>query len=543
MSPELTYFLKVNVALILFYAFYRLFFYKDTFFKLRRSILLVFFGLALVYPVFNLQEWIKEQPPMVEIILLYAEVMPNIVVEPVQQASSLSLEGLIRLIVFSIYFIVVGLLFIRFFIQLGNILCLALKSKRAVICNTKVYVLDKPSGPFSFFRMIFIYPHSHSEKETEEILIHECSHLSQWHSIDVIVSEIICIFCWMNPFSWLLKREVRHNLEYLADQTVLKSGFDSKSYQYHLLGLSHHSHNQAAANLYNSFNVLHLKNRISMMNKKPSRSIGKMKYLIFIPLVAVLILLSNIDAVTRLMNPKSVENKPERTVLTEVDEMPEFPGGERELLKFISHNIKYPADALEQGINGRVICSFTINEDGTVSDAEVIRPLFPSLDAEAIRVINTMPRWTPAKDKGKIVAFQFKVPITYRIQNNDGLSLEGTWAKMEEGSDPANPVYKNPDVNPGYPGGESELLKFIGRSIKYPKNAQENGKQGKAFCSFIIEKDGSISDVNIAKSTDDSELDNEALRVIKLLSKWTPGKVKGEDVRVRYVIPITFRLQ
>jgi beta-lactamase regulating signal transducer with metallopeptidase domain len=86
---------------------------------------------------------------------------------------------------------------------------------------------------------------------------------------------------------------VRHKLEYLADRMVLESGFDSKSYQYHLLGLTY---NQAAANLYNNFN-LHLKNRISMMNKKRSRAIERTKYLIFFPLAALLMLLSNVEVI------------------------------------------------------------------------------------------------------------------------------------------------------------------------------------------------------------------------------------------------------
>lgn len=145
--------------------------------------------------------------------------------------------------------------------------------------------------------MVFLHPESHSDKETDEILTHECTHVSQWHSIDVILSEMMCMACWFNPFVWLLKREVRHNLEYLADNTVIQSGYDSKSYQYHLLGLAHH---QSVTTLYNSFNVLHLKNRIMMMNKKRSPGIVRTKYLIFIPLVGILMLLSNIEAVARL---------------------------------------------------------------------------------------------------------------------------------------------------------------------------------------------------------------------------------------------------
>ena len=145
---------------------------------------------------------------------------------------------------------------IRFFIQLAGIIRLAFRCQKAKIGNTNVHLLRQASGPFSFFHWIFIHPTSHTEDELSEILTHEQTHANQWHSIDVLVSEIVCIFCWFNPFAWLMKREIRTNLEYLADNRVLETGHDSKAYQYHLLGLSHH---KAAATIYNSFNVLPLK--------------------------------------------------------------------------------------------------------------------------------------------------------------------------------------------------------------------------------------------------------------------------------------------
>lgn len=147
-----------------------------------------------------------------------------------------------------------------------------------------------------FFHWIFIHPQSHTDSEISEIITHEETHARQYHSIDVLISEIMCIFCWFNPFSWLMKREVRGNLEYMADSRVLETGHDSKSYQYHLLGLAHH---KAAANLSNSFNVLPLKNRIKMMNKRRTKEIGRTKYIMFLPLAALLMIVSNIEIVAR----------------------------------------------------------------------------------------------------------------------------------------------------------------------------------------------------------------------------------------------------
>ncbi|MDR1879911.1 MAG: TonB family protein [Tannerellaceae bacterium] len=427
MSPEAIYLLKVNVALVLFYAFYRLFFYKDTFFVWRRSLLLAFLGLAVVYPLLNIQEWIREREPMNGIILTYSAIWSDVTVTP---AESAGWQSLVLTVAAGCYRTVAALLALRFTVQLGRIFHLAWRSRRAVIGGTNVYLLDKPSGAFSFFRFIFLYPDAHREGEVEKILTHERTHASEWHSIDVVISEWMCILCWMNPFAWLLKREVRYNLEYLADNTVLQSGHDSKSYQYLLLGLTHP--HKAAANLYNNFNVSHLKKRISMMNKARSHAIGKIKYLLFLPLTAALMLFSNMEAIAHVtkkvavgdpsLNPATlVAEKPDapqekKKVYTVVEIMPQFPGGTNALLQYIARNVKYPKEAHEKGIQGRVILHFVINDDGRISDIEIARGVDPLLDAEAIRVIESMPKWTPGKQNGKDVCSRYTMPITFRLQ-------------------------------------------------------------------------------------------------------------------------------
>ncbi len=607
MTPEFAYLLKVNVAFVLFYAFYRLFFYKDTFFKLRRAILLAFFGLALFYPLLNIQDWVRQQEPIADVIYMYSAMLPEATAKA-DAAASVDWYGWLLGSLGFIYWGIVAFLCGRFLVQLSSILWLAHTSERVVIHETPVYALRKAAGPFSFFRMVFLHPESHSDKETDEILTHECTHVSQWHSIDVILSEMMCMACWFNPFVWLLKREVRHNLEYLADNTVIQSGYDSKSYQYHLLGLAHH---QSVTTLYNSFNVLHLKNRIIMMNKKRSPGIVRTKYLIFIPLVGILMLLSNIEAVARLTvrlaNEATVSSAmvtatgilvdetgqpligasvvvkggKERTitdrkgtfslevpanailrcsyqgresqevlaadmtnnthlslssksremneqVFTVVEKMPSFPGGDAELLKYIATNIKYPKESQDNGEQGRVICSFIVGRDGSVNNPEVLRGVTPLLNEEAVRVINTMPRWNPGMQRGRAVAVKYTVPITFRLKS-----------PVEEAKEETLTVV---DVMPQYPGGDRELLKFIAQSIKYPTDAQEAGVQGRVICSFVVDKKGNIVEPKIIRGIDPS-LDAEALRVIGMMPRWTPGRQDGKAVRVLYTVPITFRLQ
>ena len=381
----LAYFLKVNVAIVLFYAFYRLFFYKDTFFGWRRTALLCFFAVSAAVPLLNIQTWITEQEPMVAMADLYASVvLPELTIGT--EAAPTDWKSILSEYANIAYWGIVALLMIRLVMQLAGIIHLACRCRKVQIGNTNIHLLPKADGPFSFFHWIFIHPSSHTEEEFNEILTHEQTHARQWHSIDVIISELVCIFCWCNPFAWLMKREIRTNLEYMADARVLENGYDSKTYQYHLLGLSHQ---KAAATIYNSFNVLPLKKRIKMMNKKRTKGIGRTKYLMFLPLAALLMIVSNIEAVARTtkkiaaevieaVDAKTGQAVPEvqapqvaplpeqdtktvtykgkvvdkdtldNPIFEVVEHMPEFPdGGMSALMEYLSKNIKYPEAAMK----------------------------------------------------------------------------------------------------------------------------------------------------------------------------------------------------
>lgn len=99
-----------------------------------------------------------------------------------------------------------------------------------------------------------------------------------------------------------------------------------------------------------------------------------------------------------------------------VEVMPKFPGGDAELLKFIAKNVKYPQESQNKGEQGRVICSFVVTKDGTLTNYKVIRGISPALDQEAVRVLQMMPRWTPGTQRGEPVAVKYTVPITFKLQ-------------------------------------------------------------------------------------------------------------------------------
>lgn len=537
----LAYFLKINVAIALFYAFYRLFFYKDTFFTWRRAALLCFFAISAVYPLLNIQTWITEQEPMVAMADLYADiVLPEFTITP-EQATSDWKTLLLQTVGFA-YWGMVIVLAIRFFIQLAGIIRLAFRCQKAKIGNTNVHLLRQASGPFSFFHWIFIHPTSHTEDELSEILTHEQTHANQWHSIDVLVSEIVCIFCWFNPFAWLMKREIRTNLEYLADNRVLETGHDSKAYQYHLLGLSHH---KAAATIYNSFNVLPLKKRIKMMNKKRTREIGRTKYLMFLPLAALLMIISNIEAVARTTkemakdvieaveeNLASNSTTPEMEVATEAIPM-ETPISQQDKDKLVTYKGKVvdkdgkPVEGAELLIDGSHKLpqdqSFVTDKNGNFS--------FMAFENAHIGVI-----WNK-NDKYMLKGIRYD----QKERTNLKIVMDDQWQNPPS-NDPNNPVFEVVEIMPEFPdGGMSGLMQFLSKNIQYPINAQKNHTQGRVTVQFVVNKDGSISEPKIIRGVD-PDLDGEAIRVISLMPKWKPGMQKGQPVRVKYTVPVMFRL-
>ena len=602
MTPELAYFLKINVGIIVFYIFYRLFFYKDTFFHWRRTALLCFLGVSLFYPMLNLQEWVKAHEPMVVIADLYATtLLPEVVFEETITPTHTNWQEFATNSLSIIYFCGVILLFIRFIMQLTSIILLRIQCKVTEIQGVRVQILNKASGPFSFFHWIFVHPESHTQEELAEILTHEQTHAHQLHSADIMFSELICIACWFNPFIWLMKREIRNNLEYMADQRVLQTGYDYKVYQYHLLGLAH---NKAAATLYNSFNVLPLKNRIKMMNKKRTKEIGRTKYLLFLPLAALLLIISNIEAVARTTKnfareviqtvEKSTEQVtkatgqiPEQATVEEVtipkeipadiditdkdpsaimqkvntgddddifdvvEEMPVFPGGQTGLMEFIAKNLRYPVKAQKEGIQGRVIARFIVEKDGSVSNLAVARRSASSeLDAEAIRVLSTMPKWTPGKQRGKEVRVKYTVPIAFRLSGpeveeiKDSKLMEVVVVGYAPKDDIITPevVLESAEIMPKYPGGASGLMSYLARNIKYPLDAQQSKTQGRVVIQMIVNKDGHVISPKVIQSVSPS-LDAEAIRVVMGMPRWEPGKNDGQTVAVQYTLPITFKLQ
>lgn len=513
------YLLKANVALGVLYAFYRLFLEKDTFFEWRRTALLGCFALAALVPLLNAEAWITTQKPMMAAAQLYADtVLPT--TEFTATSTTADWQQIILISLQAIYGLGVFALGLRLCIQLGSLMHLLCHSTVSSIHGVRVRLLSRPYGPFSFFHWIFICPQIHDSEELNEILTHELTHVRQWHSADMLLSELACIFCWFNPFVWLMRREIRNNLEYLADARVLAQGYNPKIYQYHLLGLSHQ---KAAATLYNNFNVLPLKKRIRMMNRKRTHSWGKMKYAFFFPLAVLLLLISNIETVARTTRQLATEMlQPSATADEEVTikgKVIDKNGKPIQGVKILA-DYQYMKEIIVTPADGSF--HFKISPKATL----VISYTYE--DGRKQAIAKRVKKISPEERANLIITFDEKVW---------GNVLHNT----EHGT-PDDPIYEVVEKMPHFPGGGiAEMKEFLNKNMRYPAAAKEKGIQGRVILSFVVDKEGNITLPTLIKGVS-PELNEEAIRLVKAMPKWEPGRQNGKPVRVKFTIPVEFRL-
>lgn len=256
----------------------------------------------------------------------------------------------------------------------------------------------------------------------KEMLAHEMEHVRQGHSFDILILELLTIFQWFNPFIWLLKRSLRENHEFLADNGVLKPGVSSANYRLLLLNSSFIQQPILA----NNFNYSLIKIRIKMITKIKSSKIAASKLTMGILVTAALFMVFGFDYSESLPQEKKTNatqtKEPQKTdqaqdqVFVVVEQMPEFPGGELALREFIAKAIKYPDDAIKAGTQGKVYITFVVSKEGKVVDPKVARGVSPSLDAEALRVVKSLPIWIPGKQRGVNVAVSYTIPIAFALK-------------------------------------------------------------------------------------------------------------------------------
>ena len=457
MTGFLIYDAKVAVLIVVFYMFYRLLLSKETFHRVNRVVLLSTAVLSFILPLCVIT--------MHKTVVMSA--MPVVSVGDVQmEVAADEQPALWQYVVPLLYIIGVVVVLSRTLLSVWRVLMLVRRSERIPQADgTTLCVVPDQVPPFSFCSYIVMNRNDYHTGDSA-ILAHERGHIRLHHSCDVLLVDLLTALQWFNPAMWMLRADLRAIHEYEADGAVLSQGINARQYQYLLITKAASIGGYSIAN-----GISHstLKNRITMMLQKKSPRSRFMKLLALIPIVGValalnaetvndyvyqqppkkivkkgkqkatvkmgpineIVVVEQAPATQGKVEPVEMPNamkveKAEKEAFDVVEQMPQFPGGPEALMQFLSQNVKYPKEAYEKNVQGRVIASFVVEKDGSITEAVIRKSIDPLLDAEALRVIGSMPKWEPGMQNGEAVRVKYTVPITFKLQ---GGSTEKTAEK------------------------------------------------------------------------------------------------------------------
>ena len=429
MNNLIFYLLQSGISISLLYGVYWLFLRKDTFFVINRLFLVTAVVFSLIFPLLNIRIPVNgpENPytVMLDVITITAGGFES----AIQQ--NLDIFQIIGII----YLTGVSIFFVRFLIQIAQLLILVRKYGISNEQGLKIIFIDRNYAPFSFFNLIFINRKDLNESNIREIITHEQVHVRQRHSIDLMILELTTIVQWFNPFVWFYRHSLKTIHEYLADEGVLLRGFDAINYQKLLLA---QSTGIQVNDLTNSFNHSLIKNRILMMRKHKSGSWARLKVLLVTPVAFVMAIAfigvacenQHVQVEKPVPNVEKQSNQHDQQsdtpIFTVVEEMPTFPGGNKALMEYMRQNVKYSEEARKAGIQGTVYVTFVIETDGGVSNVKVLRGVDKSLDEVAVKAIENMPSWKPGMQRGEPVRVQFNMPVKFTLDNEKDQKTSAT---------------------------------------------------------------------------------------------------------------------
>ena len=410
---------------------YRLTLSRTTFHGFNRGVLLCSLALAATVPFMHFQSVSEKAAApftyMMNEIMVYADATAQMNPEQtVQDAGSISWASVLTLVYMA------GVIICLFRVAIGvlssEILCH--RRSRTLADGSRLVITDRNYAPFSWRNYIVI-----SRKDYEAngamIITHEQAHVRHHHSFDLMLAQLFCAFQWFNPAAWMLKRSLLEVHEFEADASVLDSGFDERRYQICLVRAALQG---SFATTTNNFANCSTKKRIVMMNRHSTNPWARLRVLLMLPAVALSVTVASagnqdIKGAEKAVSIQVVDaNKPDSVVTWQVepeeepddvfmvvDEGPEFPGGTMALLEHLAKTIKYPQNCRDEKIQGRVLVSFIVEKDGSLSGFEVVKSVHPDLDAEALKVIKALPAWKPGTQHGEKVRVKFTVPVNFRL--------------------------------------------------------------------------------------------------------------------------------
>ena len=237
-----------------------------------------------------------------------------------------------------------------------------------------------------------------------------------------------------------------------------------------------------------------------------------------------------------------------------------------DIVDFLINNLNYPITKLKSDtlVEIPVVVIFNVEDDGSISNVRVKEPVHPDFDKEAIRVVQKMENWKPAMSNGRLVRSKFHVTIMFPLipepsipqyansptlmgliarDDTDSTSCKKEMVAKSESEDDDDDMIMGMIVEqkPVFPGGQKALMEFLKSNLVYPKAAQDSSIQGRVIVRFTIEKDGSITDVEVVRGVHPA-LDEEAVRVVSMMPKWKPGTQMGDTVRTKFTLPVLFKI-
>jgi TonB family protein len=258
----------------------------------------------------------------------------------------------------------------------------------------------------------------------DPVLYHELAHIRQFHSVDLILIQLVKIFQWFNPFLFFAEKAMQETHEYLADASVMEQ--DGEADRYRLLLLSRVFGVQPG--IFSFFNHSRIKNRMIMLTKQKSPISHRFKYLSVLPVFVLLFLAISCQKKTHIPEPVTAEpdtakvnaspQQPgDEPAFVFVEKQAEFQGGDIEQFReWVQKNLVYPPEAIKAGIFGKVTLQFGVDENGKVGDIKILRGVAPSLDKAAIKTLQSSPDWISAQVGGKNVKQQFVMPVIFMLQ-------------------------------------------------------------------------------------------------------------------------------
>lgn len=419
------YAVEVNIYFSIFAAALIVFFKGDTNYFLKRWYILFMVVCSILFPFYQFTTAVSSSNFVINLQPIMVSGKAIISNTPVGK----NFPSLLAYIYFT------GLLIslLKFTIDFYKLRKLISTSEVVFTKNGKIRENQSLASPISFFNIV-VWPKNISKQEREFMLAHEQVHISDKHSIDILLIRVFQAFSWFNPFVYAVRNELEATHEFIADKKVTYSFNDS--YNYSKLILSR-ALNTSSTILWHPFfsNSKLLKRRIMMLNKSQPTKMSKLKYFAIIPLLALGFVINactddstvrptdikkdNLEKIELSSKEKEALSQPQlvddMTVYNIADVMPSFPGGDQELMNFLSENIKYPDDCKAEGIEGMVFLSFIIDTEGNMQNVKVLRSPDERLSESAVNTLEQMPQWIPGIKDGSTVNVQFNLPIKYAL--------------------------------------------------------------------------------------------------------------------------------